>query len=59
MSSLPQYYDDQYNSSQLAIAFSYDNGTNWTRPTPVNTSSFSVDGTSGATWCRRARATPT
>ncbi|MCI4324192.1 MAG: glycoside hydrolase, partial [Thermoplasmata archaeon] len=30
--------DDDYNSSQLVVAFSYDNGTNWTAPTPINTS---------------------
>ncbi|MCI4323824.1 MAG: hypothetical protein L3K03_07405 [Thermoplasmata archaeon] len=27
-----------YNSSQLVVSFSYDNGTSWTAPSPVNTS---------------------
>ncbi|MCI4324256.1 MAG: hypothetical protein L3K03_09675, partial [Thermoplasmata archaeon] len=35
---LGQGYD--YNSSQLVVAFSYDNGTSWTNPSPVNTSTF-------------------
>jgi hypothetical protein len=35
-----------YNSSQLVVSFSYDNGTSWTAPTPVNTST-----TGGGAWC--------
>ncbi|MCI4324222.1 MAG: glycoside hydrolase, partial [Thermoplasmata archaeon] len=34
-----------YNSSQLVVAFSYDNGATWTAPAPVNTS------TVGGSYC--------
>ncbi|MCI4323016.1 MAG: hypothetical protein L3K03_03190 [Thermoplasmata archaeon] len=37
--------NNDFNASQLVVAFSYDNGVAWTAPTPVNTSTI------GGSWC--------
>jgi YVTN family beta-propeller protein len=39
-------HSDDYASSQLVVAFSYDGGARWTAPTPVNTSTYG-----GQPWC--------